>query len=280
MNELSYPISLYVDDDEQCIYIADCLNHRIVKWKDDEKNGQVVAGGNGKGNRTDQLNGPTGVVVDKRNDSLIVCDHENRRVVRWPRQNGTKGQLIVSDIDCCRLAIDDNGDLYVSDNKKNEVRRWRIGETNGTIVAGGNGDGNRLNQLNCPTYIFVDQDHSVYVLDWGNHRVMKWVKGAKEGIVVVGGQGKGNSLTQLSYPQGLVVNQLGHVYVAEFSNHRIMRWSKGSKEGSVVVGGGNGRGQLLNQLDNPIDLSFDRQSNLYVVDAGNHRVQKFHVDSN
>ena len=33
------------------------------------------------------------------------------------------------------------------------------------VVAGGNGKGNHLNQLNCPTYIFVDQNHSVYVSD-------------------------------------------------------------------------------------------------------------------
>ena len=74
--------------------------------------------------------------------------------------------------------------LYVSDWMKDEVRRWKIGDKEGTIVAGGNGKGNNLNQLNVPTYIFVDQDYSVYVSDWfSNHRVMKWMKGAKEGIV-------------------------------------------------------------------------------------------------
>ena len=49
-------------------------NHRIVKWKCDAKNGEVVAGGNGKGNRMDQLNEPTDVIVDKKNNSLIICD--------------------------------------------------------------------------------------------------------------------------------------------------------------------------------------------------------------
>ena len=34
--------------------------------------------------------------------------------------------------------------------EKNEVRRWKIGETKGTIVAGGNGQGNQLNQLSYP----------------------------------------------------------------------------------------------------------------------------------
>src|SRR6185437_7593894 len=104
--------------------------------------------------------------------------------------------------------MDNNGDLYVSDFQKNEVRRWKIGETNGTIVAGGNRKGNHLSQFNEPTYLFVDQYHSVYVSDWGNHRVMKWMKGAKEGIVVAGGQGQGNNLTQLNNPYGVMVDHL------------------------------------------------------------------------
>jgi hypothetical protein len=44
--------------------------------------GQVVAGGNGKGNRMDQLNKPTDVIVDKKTNSLIIADTENNRVVR------------------------------------------------------------------------------------------------------------------------------------------------------------------------------------------------------
>ncbi|CAF4389554.1 unnamed protein product, partial [Rotaria sp. Silwood2] len=94
----------------------------------------------------------------------------------------------------------------------------RRGESQGTVVAGGNGSGNRLDQLSSPAYVFVDRDHSVYVSDWDNHRVMKWVEGAKQGIVVAGGQGKGNGLTQLSYPYGVVVDQLGTVYVADAGN--------------------------------------------------------------
>jgi sugar lactone lactonase YvrE len=276
-NQLNTPHGIYVDDDNQCIYIADSLNHRIVEWKSGAKMGQVVAGRNGGGNRMDQLNYPTDVIVDKKNDSLIICDSQNSRVVRWSRRNGTKGQMIISSIDCYGVTMDNNGDLYVSDRIKNEVRRWKIGETNGTIVAGGNGKGNELNQLDLPSHLFVDKDHSVYVSDYYNHRVMKWVKGAKEGIVVAGGQGEGDSLTQLSSSRGVIVDHLGNVYVADTHNNRIMCWSKGSKEGRVIVGG-NGYGSQPNQLSNPKDLSFDRQGHLYVVSYGNARVQKFEID--
>ncbi|CAF1352891.1 unnamed protein product, partial [Rotaria sp. Silwood1] len=249
INQLSYPWGLYVDED-QTIYAADRSNHRIVEWKWGATSGQVVAGGNGQGSGAHQLNEPQDVIVDKERDCLIISDTSNRRVVRWPRRNGTSGETIIFNIYCWGLTIDENGSLYVVDNGKNEVRRYRRGESEGTVVAGGNGSGNRLDQLSYPRYVFVDRDHSVYVSEYGNDRVMKWVEGAKQGIVVAGGRGQGNGLTQLSCPEGVVVDQLGTVYVADGWNHRIMRWPNGAKQGSVIVGG-NGAGGQSNQLSVP-----------------------------
>ncbi|CAF1516813.1 unnamed protein product, partial [Rotaria sordida] len=172
-------------------------------------NGQVVAGGNGQGNRLDHLNWPTDMLIDKETDSLIICDRWNLRVIRWSRRSGTiQGEILIDNIHCFGLAMDDQRYLYISDTNKHEVRRYQIGDNNGTLVAGGNGEGAGLNQFNEPRYIFVDQQQNVYVSDRDNHRVMKWNKGAKEGIVIAGGQGEGNALTQLSYPQGLFVDTL------------------------------------------------------------------------
>ncbi len=278
IHQLSHPWGLYVDDD-QTVFVADWSNHRIVEWKWGATSGRVVAGGNGQGSGAHQLSNPRDVIVDKETDSLIICDYSNKRVVRWPRRNGTSGETIISNIGSWGLTMDENGSLYVTDDWKHEVRRYRRGESEGTVVAGGNGSGNRLDQLSYPEYVFVDRDHSVYVSDQWNHRVMKWVEGAKQGIVVAGGQGQGNGLTELKYPRGVVVDQLGTVYVADWGNARIMRWVKGAREGSVIVGG-NGVGGQSNQLNQPVSLSFDRHGNLYVVDWGNHRVQKFNIDSN
>jgi sugar lactone lactonase YvrE len=258
---------MFIDDD-QTIYVADYDGHRIVEWKKNAISGRIVAGGNGQGNRNEQLNYPSKVIVDKQNDCLIICDFGNRRIVRWPRRNGQSGEILISNIDCCDLIMDNDGYLYVSDYGKHEVRRWKMGETNRTIVAGGNGKGNRLDQLNVPYYIFIDEDHSVYVSERDNYRVMKWEKGAKEGIVVAGG---------LCYPNGIIVDQLGSVYVADGWNHRVMRWLKKATEGSIVVGG-NGQGVQPNEFHIPVYLSFDRENNLYVLDYVNHRVQKFVVN--
>ncbi|CAF1474460.1 unnamed protein product [Rotaria sp. Silwood1] len=277
LNQLDRPWGICIDDDEQTIYIADTCNHRIIEWKYGATHGRIVAGGNGEENPTNLLNNPRDVVVDKEKDCLIICDRGNSRLVQWPRRNGTTGLTVISDIACIGLAKDHDEHFYVSDGAKHEVRRWRLGDTCGTVVAGGNGQGSRLDQLNGPRYIFIDQDYSVYISDENNHRVIKWTKGAAQGIVVAGGQGKGNGLAQLSGPRGVVVDSLGTVYVADSENNRVMRWLKEAKQGSVVIDG-NDQQKQLTQLHYPQDLSFDRQGNLYVVDFGNDRIQRFNID--
>lgn len=277
LNQLKFPYGLYVDDD-QTVYVVDQSNSRIMKWKPGETSGEVVAGGNGKGDGNHQLSDPFDITVDRVTDSVIICDHFNKRVVRWPRRNGKIGETILANISCNGLAMDNEGSLYVSVAEKNEVRRYQR-DTTGTLVAGGNGAGSRLDQLYVPMNIFVDRDQSVYVSEGGNHRVTKWVKGAKQGIVVAGGQSYGNGLQQFSSPRGVFVDQLDTVYVSDGSNSRVMRWPKGAIKGTIIAGG-NGGGKQLNQLHWPSGLSFDQYGNLYVVDNINHQVQKFNLEYN
>ncbi|CAF1392581.1 unnamed protein product [Adineta steineri] len=274
LNRLKYSRGIFIDKKKN-IFIADWMNNRIVEWKYNANEGQIIAGGNGEGNRIDQLDNPTNVIVDQQNHSIIIADQLNRRVIRWLNQSQ---QVLIENIYCYGLAMDKNGFIYVSDWKKSEVRRWKMGEYNnqGIVVAGGNSRGKQLNQLDHPTYIFVDKDQSVYISDHSNHRVMKWKKDAKEGTIVAGGNGQGENLNQLFEPGGVIVDDLGHIYVADSGNDRVMRWCEGKEEGEIVVGG-NGRGNQLNQLNNPRGLSFDDEGNLYVVDSRNHRIEKFEI---
>ena len=277
VNQLYGPFKLDIDNDNQSIVIADWGNHRIVEWKMGASNGKVIAGGQGQGSQLNQLNDPTDVLIDKETNSLFIADYFNPRVLRWSRrQDTTQGEVIVDNIYCFGLAMDHQRCLYVSDFGKDEVRRYTIGDKNGIVVAGGNGRGNQLNQLDYPTYLFVDEEQAVYVSDNNNHRVMKWNKDVKEGIVVAGGRGEGSALTQLSYPRGLFVDTSSTIYVADSRNNRVMRWPKGAQQGTVIVGG-NAVGNAPNQLYSPVALSFDRHCNLYVVDCRNHRVQRFDI---
>ncbi|CAF1113659.1 unnamed protein product [Adineta steineri] len=226
------------------------------------------------------------VSVNKTNDFIgqsFIVNHNNINT-KWKQYgitvaggNGQGNQLNQLSYPEGIYVDDDHQTVYIADCGNDRIVGWTYGTKSGQVVAGGNGQGNHLNQLNCPSYIFVDEDYSVYVSERDNHRVMKWMKGAKEGIVVAGKKGEGNRLTQLSGPQGVIVDHLGNVYVADGDNDRIMRWCEGSCEGSFVVGG-NGEGKQSNQFDGPTGLSVDAQGNLYVADYHNHRIQKFEID--
>ena len=277
-NQLSLSSGIFVDEDGSVI-VADYNNHRVIEWKHNASKGCVVAGGNGQGNQLNQLNKPSDVIVDRERSSLLICDLGNRRVVRWPRQYGEELVMVIENIDCCGLTIDCYGDLYVTDCVKDEVRCYKLDgnyyDTKYKVVAGGHGRGPALNQLDGPTYLFVDRVRTVYVSDKKNNRVMKWESGAEKGIVVAGGKGAGNSAGQLNHPRGLFVDLQGNIYVADSNNHRVIRCCTKSQETVVIVG--NGAGQAANQLNIPVGLAVDRHHNLHVLDCFNYRVQRFSI---
>lgn len=276
LDRLSNPHGFCLDENDQVIYIADTGNNRIIQWRLNERSARVVAGGNGRGSHTNQLNEPTDVALDRETNALIIADHGNRRVLRWSLDNGTRGQVIISDIGCVGVKIHPDGTLYVADCQNHEVIRLERGTNRRTIAVGGNGSGHRANQLHAPTYLFVDLDHTVYVSDTKNHRVMKWSLDSTKGTVVAGGNGEGGDSRQLSLPVGVAVDHLGRVYVTDHGNSRVMRWCEGSNEGTVVAAG-NGQGQQANQLRSPEGMCFDNQGNIYVADCRNGRIQKFNI---
>ncbi|CAF1559219.1 unnamed protein product [Adineta steineri] len=278
LNQLKQPMGIYVDEDSESIYIADTDNNRIVRWKFGAKNGTIVAGGNGQGSDIDQLWFPIDIVLDKEKTSLIICDSYNKRVIRWSLQNSQSKEILISDISCWGLAIHNNGDLYISDYKKHQIRRLQQGDKEATIVVGYHGQGNQLNQLNEPKYIFVDKDHSVYVADFKNNRVMKWMRNAFEGTLVAPGKASDESHNSLMKPIGVIVDHVGNIYVSNDYAFQIKRWSPGAKEGVPVVGEKQIGSDGPTELSHPYDLSFDRQGNLYVLSYGTNRLQKFVID--
>jgi hypothetical protein len=271
---INCPFGLCSDNDQN-IYIVDYVNHRIVEWKSNTINDPIVV--NIDVNLENEKRYPKDVIIDKENNCLIMANNYNRQIVRWSLENNTNNEeIIIKDICCYGLTMDKDGSIYVCDNYRNEVKRWKRGDPNGTIIAGGHGKGTNLNQLNEPTFIFVDDDYSLYVSDTNNHRVMKWLKDAKEGIVVAGdGNDSADSSIKLSKPQGIIVDQLGQIYVADASNDAVIRWSKGAQEGMIIVGGS--RQPSSTRLQFPTRLSFDREGNLYVLNWINNEIQKFEI---
>ena len=103
--------------------------------------------------------------------------------------------------------------------------KWMEGAKQGIVVAGGQGKGNGLTQLSCPSGVIVDQLGTVYVADFGNARIMRWSKGATQGSVIVGGNGGGSQSNQLNCPWGLSFDRHGNLYVVEYGNYRIQKFN-------------------------------------------------------
>ncbi|CAF1239688.1 unnamed protein product [Adineta steineri] len=81
----------------------------------------------------------------------------------------------------------------------------------------------------------------------------------------------------LIHPIGMIVDHIGNIYMSDVRNSQITRWSPGTIEGVPVVGEKKDESKPM-EISYLYDLSFDRQGNLYVVDTGNDRIQKFVID--
>ncbi|CAF4336012.1 unnamed protein product, partial [Rotaria magnacalcarata] len=95
------------------------------------------------------------------------------------------------------------------------------GAKEGIVVAGGQGEGDALTQLNGPNGLFVDTLGTLYVADYGNHRVMRWTQGATQGTIIVGGNGRGAGANQFYVPIGLSFDRHGNLYVVDMGNARV-----------------------------------------------------------
>ena len=170
--------------------------------------------------------------------------------------------------------VDNAGNTYIADTEHDRIIKWLPGAPTGIIVAGGNGRGSRLDQLDRPTNIYVDNIGGLYISDNHNHRIVKWSLGSSRGMVVAGGNGQGGGLSQLSHPHGLWVNGQGQVFVADHANHRVMRWNPGALTGTVVAGN-NVAGGGLNQLNHPTGLFITQNGEMYICDNHNHRIMRW-----
>ena len=62
------------------------------------------------------------------------------------------------------IAIDNNGNIYISDTLNNRVVAYSKNSPDGITIAGGNGGGNMPNQLNKPAGLFIDGFGNLFVL--------------------------------------------------------------------------------------------------------------------
>lgn len=64
------------------------------------------------------------------------------------------------------------------------------------------------------------------------------------------------------------------MHILDTNNYRVLKWPVGDTFGTVVVNG-RGAGSTLDKIGVSYALCLDTQNNIYVSEAGNHRVTKW-----
>jgi phage tail-like protein len=125
-----------------------------------------------------------------------------------------------------------------------------------------------------PSGLAVDADGNVYVTDPATRGVVRLDCDAQWRPVPCLG-GAGADPTQLRDPGGLVVHPgRAALVVADTGNHRLQLLDLDTHQ-LLDVWGDPGPGSQPGRFDTPVDVDVDSSGDVYVVDRGNRRVQRF-----
>jgi sugar lactone lactonase YvrE len=182
------------------------------------------------------------------------------------------------------IAVDSNGNLYISEPVNNRIMLWPPNSTNGSIVAGTGTAGNNYSSLYYPQEIFLDEDNSyIYIADTSNNRIQRFslLGGSlNNGTTIAGGNDAGSTNKQLSSPYSVYVSKKTKaLYISDSRNNRIQRWNQGERSGVTIAGDPNGNsGSNATMLSFPHGLALNNEETfLYVVDTFNNRIQRFQI---
>jgi sugar lactone lactonase YvrE len=136
-----------------------------------------------------------------------------------------------------------------------------------------------------PSAIAFDASGNLYIAETAKHVIRKVdASGNMTTVAGTGTQGYDGdngqaTLALLDSPGGLAVDATG-LYIADTHNHRIRKVDLASGIITTIAGistaGAGGDNDLARKamLDRPVALTLDAKSNLYLADAGSHRVRR------
>lgn len=285
--ELNYPRGLGISDQQggELIYVADRHNYRIQVF--DRHRGRFTSRWGSGGDALGEFQEPWDIAISTTHQFSAVVDAANPRVQRfnlsdnslwgvWYGDGTTRGMFSQP----MGIAVDRrNGDIYVADSGKHRIQKFR---RNGQPIDKWGSLGVDANKFNTPQGMAVDRSGSLYVADRGNHRIQQFNSdGAHSGML---GRNRGDGSSgrgpgEFSSPEGVAVDDRGSIYVADSNNDRIQKFDS---NGNFIEQWG-GQCWVLREGPNncdgrffyPTDIVIDSRGWVYVLDAGNHRLQAF-----
>jgi sugar lactone lactonase YvrE len=181
------------------------------------------------------------------------------------------------------IAVDEQGNVYVADQFNHRIRKITAAGVVSTLAGSteGTADGTgTAAQFNRPVGVVVDKDGNVYVGDLFNHRIRKIT--ASGVVTTMAGSGYGfadatGNEAKFAFPAGLALDSQGNLYVADTENNRIRKITPSGVvstfAGSATLGTKDGLAGSA-QFSSPREIDIDEKGNIYVVEAGSHRVRK------
>jgi sugar lactone lactonase YvrE len=188
------------------------------------------------------------------------------------------------------VAVDRAGNLFVSDNLNDRIRRVDAATGIITTVAGTgryghSGDGGTAADLRGPRGVSFDRAGNLYFADAFSHRVRR--VDAVTGIITTvagngtrgssGDGGPGTNAT-LDYPRDVAVDATDSLFISE--GDRIRRLDPATGIITTVAGGGpelfggDGGPATAASMAGPSGVSIDPAGGLLVADALNHRIRR------
>lgn len=182
------------------------------------------------------------------------------------------------------VALDDLGNVYVTEIEQNRIRKISPGGVVSTFAGSnleGYADGEGANaQFFYPLGMAIDASGNVYVADSANNKIRKITP---DGMVSTfagsaGGFADGiGTAAQFKSPHDIEIDASGNLYVADTGNHSIR---KITPEGVVNTLAGTGTDGFwdgtgpLSKFNWPNGLAIDAFGNVYVADTKNNKIRK------
>lgn len=221
---------------------------------------------------------PFSTFITLNGDIYVDNGEDMNQVDKWTMGETNSTTVMYVNESCVSLFVDRNNDLYCStDDSHKVVKRSLYDSINASSVIAGTGvPGLTPTQLNNPRGVFVDTKFNLYVADCTNDRIQFYQPGFRNGTTIVG-NGANGTIT-INCPMGITLDADRYLFIVEYPTHRIVGSSINGFR--CIVGCTGSNGSAANQLFHPRSLAFDSYGNLFVVDQGNNRIQKFLLSTN